>query len=184
MTHSFVKAMKDEIAKLEAELARDDVRFVRLQELYRLLRLYDDSQGDVTQSATPVGHTWNASQPERPRQPNRSRSSSAERQTALRYAATYVRNRATPVPTQEILDHLNGLGVGIGGKRPRNTLSAMLSNSYEFQANGREGWTLVAKKEHENFSSASEDPLFYDNDEEKDAVKDEARLGPDGNIEN
>ncbi|ACK51496.1 hypothetical protein Msil_2573 [Methylocella silvestris BL2] len=47
-----------------------------------------------------------------------------------------------PVSTADLLRSLRAANIEIGGKDPRNTLSAMLSTSPLFQSNGRAGWTL------------------------------------------
>ena len=66
----------------------------------------------------------------------------ARPERAKQTARLYVANRAGPVPTADIYEHLTGLGVPIRGENPVNNLSAMLSNSGIFKANGRAGSTL------------------------------------------
>jgi hypothetical protein len=58
-------------------------------------------------------------------------------------AADLTRGRTDPTPTTEILQHLQSIGVYVGGKVPRNNLSSKLSHSDRFHAHGRAGWTLV-----------------------------------------
>ena len=51
-------------------------------------------------------------------------------------------NNGVPMPTVDLLKLLEDADFKINGDNPQNNLSAMLSNSGLFQANGREGWTL------------------------------------------
>ena len=63
--------------------------------------------------------------------------------TAIEAALAFLREQTGPVSTVCILDHLNNVGIVLGGHQPRNSLSVMLSRSPLFKAHGRRGWTLA-----------------------------------------
>ena len=48
-----------------------------------------------------------------------------------------------PQTLKAIFEHVTSMGHSIGGQRPRATLSAMLSNSGQFDNLGRNSWILV-----------------------------------------
>lgn len=52
-----------------------------------------------------------------------------------------------PVPTRQLVDILTNDGFEIGGKKPIATLSALLSNSRDFESIGRQGWIVTEQKE-------------------------------------
>lgn len=76
----------------------------------------------------------------------RKRPGSPERQAILDLAKAFLAPRLYPTTTMEIFEHISRQ-MEIPGKEPRNNLSAMLSNSSEFQSHGRAGWTLAEKQE-------------------------------------
>ena len=136
MSDEFVQALETEIAKLRAALERD-IRFLRLRELERVRDLYVSPKEGETPSLAADG-----TKSERLRTKPPVRQASPERTKAIETARLYVTNRAGPVPTADIYEHLTGLGIAIPGQNPVNNLSAIISNSGIFKANGRAGWTL------------------------------------------
>jgi hypothetical protein len=72
------------------------------------------------------------------------RSGSPERKAILEQAKQYIAGRDYPTTTAEIFDVLS-LVIQIPGEKPKNNLSAMLSNSDEFVSHGRAGWTLASE---------------------------------------
>lgn len=128
MSAELVTVIKAEIAKLRGELAVDP-RTVKLEELERVLRLYEASEQTKGAAET--------ARPERAR-----KATSPARQAALDAARIYLKERQGPVKTAELFEHITKhLGLEIGGENPQNNLSAMLSNSEEFNSHGRAGWT-------------------------------------------
>lgn len=155
---SFVAALKAEIANLEAELERS-VTYIRLQEVRRMLALYErDQPGELRRPISPprqslaaqIAHvnriySTKAEAIRAAQSPFTIRRGSPERAKALEAARLFLINRVgDPTPTAAIYDHIAGLGIEIGGNDPRNNLSAMLSNSPIFQSHGRAGWTLAS----------------------------------------
>lgn len=143
MCDEFVPALDAEIARLDLEL-RSDLRYVRLRELERVRGLYRPTNGATTppEKATSVASATSAHRDE-PMEPRRGgRQPTPEREKALTVAKMLVSNRRGPVPTREIYDHLTAEGIFIGGEKPLNNLSAMLSYSNLFASHGRSGWTL------------------------------------------
>ena len=55
---------------------------------------------------------------------------------ALEAARLLLSDRAGPLPTAEVYDHVVRLCIALDGEEPRNNLSAMLANSGLLQANG------------------------------------------------
>lgn len=168
MSLDFMAALEAEIADLEAEL-RADVRFVRLDQLRRIYALYTDPDGALAEM-----------QPLGPRVINpgsvqgtsfaaphvaaaiargvsrAGRKKSADKAQALEAVELHLNNRSGPVPTRELLEHLQDLGIEVGGSSPLNNLSAMLSNSDKFLSHGRLGWALTPQ-------NASTDAAEFDN---------------------
>lgn len=138
MSAELIKAVKNEIARLEAELAQDE-RYQRLQELRRVLDLYDNRQA-LQHSGSQDTERARADLPTTEQWKTR-RKASKDRREAIRCAGIVIDNRAGPVPTREILEQLEDWKVVVPGKQPLNNLSAMLSNSGEFESHGRAGWT-------------------------------------------
>jgi hypothetical protein len=136
MAHDFIKAMDDEIAALEAELARNP-RYVKLKELRRLQLLYaEETSAGMRASPRRSGRTKTG------------RRASPQRQAIIDQAARVLRGHlsvmpAVPMPTPTLLAVLMDSGVKVTGKNPRNSLSAILSASDLFESHGRAGWTLV-----------------------------------------
>lgn len=167
MSGDFVASLKEEIARLEDELARD-VRAIRLRELRRVLGLYQvptdrpiATEGLASLFVPPPEETGESQRLGlgdllsaggwRPGRDGESgpaiarrggRQASPEREKALQAARLLISNRAGPVPTREVLEHLESIGIQVGGENPLNNLSAMLSNSEQFTSHGRSGWTL------------------------------------------
>ncbi|MBT9288441.1 hypothetical protein [Prosthecodimorpha staleyi] len=138
MGQNFMAALAAEIAELEGELDRD-IRFVRLRELRKIMALYVGAK--ASEPATIV---------EAPAQSHRQtvqmrRVQSPERARALALAKEFVGRSLAPVPTREILEFVLSQGVVIAGNPPLNNLSAMLSSSDEFKAEGRSGWRVRNK---------------------------------------
>lgn len=143
----FLEALDGEIAKLEAEL-RADLRYRRLLELQRVRALYSESHDDTPRGVSGSVRLGTTLRPggafdsglaqtvKRHR-----RAASPERQRALDAARMYLENRKGPVPTRVLFEHIEDLGIEIPGEKPLNNLSAMLSNSPDFESHGRAGWT-------------------------------------------
>lgn len=122
----FTDVMKKEIERLEAELETVPA-FQKLKAVRIALAAYE-------------GTTKESSQP--PRKVI-SRAVSESRERAIDLAAELIRGRIYPTPTRDIVAHVQDHGVAISGKDPVSNMSAMLSQSERFQANGRSGWTLA-----------------------------------------
>lgn len=135
----FVAALEAEMAALREQLSQD-MRFVRLREIERLRELYRERGDDASHGNAP-NVARNADAP-RPASKPPLRKASPERLQAIGAARMLVANRVGPVPTAEIYDHIAELGIPIRGENPVNNLSAMLSSSGIFKANGRAGWTI------------------------------------------
>lgn len=170
MAQDFLAALEAEIAELESELSAD-VRFIRLNQLRKTLALYVDPSAVTAEmralSARPItsGQIQARTISSGSAQGSSIKSSkisstaikiaaahlggrraSAEKVHALDAVALHLSNRSGPVPTRDLLDHLNDLGIEVGGASPLNNLSAMLSNSDRFVSHGRSGWTLQKEK--------------------------------------
>ncbi|MCO5081558.1 MAG: hypothetical protein M9955_07850 [Rhizobiaceae bacterium] len=128
-------ALKAEIDEIERELAADP-RQAKLRSLREVLALYDVS-GEARDGWAPVAEN----SPVAPR--TVTRAPSEARSKAMELAEFFLRNRAGPTPTREILDYIVMFGGEVGGKDPVSNLSAMLSNSGLFQSHGRAGWTIT-----------------------------------------
>jgi hypothetical protein len=133
---SFVAKLKEEIASTEAELASDP-RWVRLQALFKMLRLYE-SDPEILEFSSRKEAIEGADR-KRPR-------TSGARQQALEAARSFLLNSSGPVPTAGIYEAVRKKGVVIGGENPKNNLSAMLHYSPDFVSHGRQGWTLIEAK--------------------------------------
>ena len=119
MADGILEAVNTEIAALEAELSKD-LRFQKLEHLRALRDLYTaDDPNDI---AKPVNK--------------------GEQNKAMLEARDFIASQEGPVPTTDVLDYLRAKNFRIGGADPRNNLSAMLSNTGWFEANGRKGWTI------------------------------------------
>lgn len=132
MSDELIVAVKNEIARLEAELEMDP-RYLRIRELRKVLSLY------VAPTASVASHPTSArSVGSRTR-----RHSAPERERALAAAADYVRGKSEPTPTRDLYAHIESLGIPIAGGNPINNFSALISNSGLFKPHGRSGWTLI-----------------------------------------
>lgn len=68
-------------------------------------------------------------------------------------AADVIRNSPSlPVPTKVIVDRVLLHGMEIRGQNALNAVSALLSRSEDFVANGRSGWTLAEMNQSYGFS--------------------------------
>ncbi len=130
----FLQALRAEIEVLEGELLLD-VRYRKLRELQQVRRLYDPEEATPAEERT-LGVSSVRGGTVRVHRVN------TERVRALDAARMFIVNRVGPVPTTDVLEHLSSMGIQIGGNEPRNTLSAMMSNSELFTSNGRKGWTI------------------------------------------
>lgn len=74
---------------------------------------------------------------------NEARQATSRQVLATEAIVTLLQRQDKPVPTTQILAHLEDRGIGFGGEQPRNALSVLLSRSALFKAHGRRGWTLV-----------------------------------------
>lgn len=145
-----MSALNAEIANLEREL-EEDVRYVRLRELKKVLRFYGTAV--PSQSAAPTEVQEEVSQRKQLRQSVRQPSSAREK--ALVAAKEYIRGLDRIVPTRELLEQLVASGIEVGGATPLNNLSAMISTSGMFESHGRRGWTV--KKTQTNLQSDGND---------------------------
>jgi hypothetical protein len=76
---------------------------------------------------------------------NEARQAVSRQMLATEAIVTFLQRQNKPVPTTQILAHLEDRGIGFGGGQPRNALSVLLSRSALFKAHGRRGWTLVQR---------------------------------------
>lgn len=136
MTGAFLTALEKEIGELE-EALRGDLRYARLTELRRVLDLYRSPSYPGVNVPSAVTAASEAPRVVR-------RRVSPEREKITDAAKDYLRERSEPVPTREIYEYLQMLGIDVPGEVPQNNLSAMLSNSSEFLSQGRSGWLLRA----------------------------------------
>lgn len=149
MGSDFVTALDDEIASLEASL-KGHPTVVKLEELKRVRNLYS---GGVVFSRTESGVPQELQANAIPVGARRNRGG-GERQRILDDAAKYIYGKTHPTLTSEIFRHLSTL-YNIPGSKPKNNLSAMLSNSDMFDSHGRSGWTLRDSGESEASESAN-----------------------------
>jgi len=126
---NFIAALDAEIRDLESELEADP-RYQKLRELKRVQDMYS-GQGSASVTQRP------APQRAAPR-----RAGSPERKAILEKAKEFISGRNIPTTTAEIFDHVSRF-VEVPGEKPKNNLSAMLSNSDDFVSHGRAGWTLA-----------------------------------------
>lgn len=134
----FLKALNGEIVDLERQLAGSPV-YVKLRRAQELRDAYliTDVVTDVAQPAA-VQHD-----PSRAARPL----SSGNSVIVLDAVKAYLRGRAHPMPTREIISKLGSAGIEIGGSVPQNNLSSLLSKSPDIVSHGRSGWTLGADTE-------------------------------------
>ncbi len=146
---SFVENLKNEVARLEAELASNPL-FMQLQAAKSLLATYtvaiSADKSASTEQKVPVDVTY---------QPTRK--SDSPRSAMLEAAKQYITGRSYPTPTTEILEALVAQGIEVGGEVPRNSLSSSLSRSEEFKAHGRSGWTLVVPGDDDEKKELADD---------------------------
>jgi len=133
---SFVAKLKEEIASTEADLASDP-RWVRLQALRDMLRLYE-SDPEILRFSSQKEASEGADR-KRPR-------TSGARKQALEAARNVLIFSSGPLPTSIIYEAIRKQGVSLGGENPKNNLSAMLHHAPDFVSHGRQGWTLIDVK--------------------------------------
>jgi hypothetical protein len=139
MSTQFVQALDSEIAQLKAELGRDP-RYLKLRELERVRKLYTDEAAPAQVSSNGFAPSHKGTS---------GRTQSPQTKQALDAAERILRDRPTgmfppvPMPIAHLLRRIEHAGIEITGQNPRNTLSAMLSNSPRFRSHGRIGWTLA-----------------------------------------
>ncbi len=78
-----------------------------------------------------------------------------------------LQSREAPMPLSEIFQFLELLGIKIGGKTPKNTLSAIISTSDRFESHGRAGWTLKSDIEPPSHANSFSPPDPEDKDIER-----------------
>ena len=142
-----VSVLEQEIAELQAALLADP-RFQKLEDAKRLLAHYTRQPAPNLPART------------RPPITNRPASRSAANQAILDAAREFIAGRQNPTPTVDIFDYVRSR-MEIPGNNPKNNLSAMLSNSPRFDANGRAGWTLSVDEQEASstlFSATPEAP--------------------------
>jgi hypothetical protein len=74
---------------------------------------------------------------------NATRQATSRQMLATEAIVTFLQRHDKPVPTAQILAHLDSRGISFGGQQPRNALSVLLSRSALFKTHGRQGWTLA-----------------------------------------
>ncbi len=163
---SFVETMDAEIADLERKLAA--VRAARAA------YVQVDSSAPYSPNGLVLDRVSNARGylSATLRSPRRSEKSAR----LIKAAREYIELMGGPIPTSELQQVIEKQGIAISGSNPRNALSAMLSNSGLFKANGREGWTLKEATPPRNTEAA--DALFPS--QEAPAASVEPRLTSEG----
>ena len=144
MSRDLMDAVKAEIARLEKELEHD-LRYRCLEHLRHVLALYGEASADVA-SAVSRGEVVERAADSAARAATRHRRvhrlPSPERARAMLAAKDFLVDRVNPISTRAIMEHLNSLGIEVPGIKPLNNLSAMLSNTDDFESHGRKGWTV------------------------------------------
>lgn len=144
MTEDFVAALDREIAGLEAELDADP-RIAKLRKLKELRSGFYTQTSAIRFGAASVS-------PPQPRPDiigypaavttTRVRRPIPDRDRILSISQAIIEIEGGPVPTISIYRSLVHQGIKLAGDKPVNNLSAILSNSGLFTANGRRGWTM------------------------------------------
>ena len=134
----FIDSLKAEIADLEGQLGADP-RYRKIQTLRDALALYHVGATTPRQrlSAPPGARPFASG-------------ASAEITKAVEEILS---GRRDPTPTRFILENLAERGVVVGGSRPMNSLSSVLSKSELFVPHGRSGWTLAVPNGHDTEKS-------------------------------
>lgn len=149
MSADIIKALDTEIRALETALEADP-KYKRLRALREARSLYDEEEGIVSMIAK---GSWRKATTISKRR--------SEATQAIIEAVTEILADAGPrlVRTTELVDRLEAQGIHIPGQAPVNNLSAILSYSKQFRANGRLGWRLVSEDEQgEEFEAVDEEP--------------------------
>jgi hypothetical protein len=133
---SFLHALDAEIADLERQLEANPT-FKKLREAKRLRAFYGSEASGS--SGLP-----SANQGERAG-PGASRPfSTGISADILAAARAYMEGKLVPVPTRELMRHLEQEGIEVGGSVPQNAVSSLLSKSPDFVSQGRKGWLLAS----------------------------------------
>jgi len=73
-------------------------------------------------------------------------------------AETEIRKRGRPITSTELVTLLSTLGIDVGGKDPRNSVSAILSTSKKFKGRRGIGWVLLDMADPSNETSPAKLP--------------------------
>ncbi len=130
MADNFISMMRREIADLEAALAENPT-FRKIQALKAAIQEYEGEGGFAP-----------ATEPKK-RAKASPRKRSEQREKALLFAKNMLKGLSTPTPTRDIFAAMEEAGLSLPGNDPANNLSAMLSNSQDFESLGRSGWVLA-----------------------------------------
>lgn len=142
-------AAREELARLEAELAADP-RYQKITSLRELLKLYSEPAGAALTAALVSSR--------RPVRAPRTSPTDPGRLAALEAVRQMLRTATEPVRTSFLFDLLpEEISSKIGGKEPMSNLSAMMSKSPWFKSHGRRGWTLADDDDEPIISPATAD---------------------------
>lgn len=143
----FAHALNAEIASLEQELHADP-RFVKLEELKKVLTLYVGGPTKVMAAPVRKAFPYNADMRRR----------MSRNAATIQAAVACLKEGRGPVITSVILDRLTEQGVHVEAKDPRNALSAMMTHSKRFVSHGRRGWTLKGARPTGNAEAVDANP--------------------------
>lgn len=135
-TMSFLSAIESEIADLERKLLA--LRAARAAYLGVPVDVSDAPLDQASQRSTNPSRQLHFDRVARV-----SGQRASKNTEALEAAKEFLRLQGRATPTHEIYDYLVGQRIEVSGKQPRNTLSAMMSNSPNFQSIDRKGWMLT-----------------------------------------
>jgi hypothetical protein len=82
-----------------------------------------------------------------PAEEGKRRRRSQEKEAIYQALRKFLEGKAEPTPFPEIYDHIESLGLPLGGANKRQNLSAFMTSIHEFHSHGptgRLGWTFVA----------------------------------------
>lgn len=128
------------ILKAQARLAEIEVE---RQELTQFLVVYRRLGGGVGMSAEAKG----ASPVARPApRAKKGATQTTPASTVIEAIRALLRSEGHHMKSRDILDHLTNTGIVIGGKKPRNTLGAILSKSEDFETTPDLGWYFKKDK--------------------------------------
>lgn len=177
----FLGALRREISELERSL-ESDPRFIKLRELQKVAALYRpggslaslmnigrlfvgsgpdlsvDALPSETPSASPSSPAPSPAQAEEPTEvgtPRTRKETTAMREAMLVDLKNYLKGRTGPTRTSELYDFIKLAGYDLGGKDPKNNLSAILSRTKDvFVSHGKAGWTLAEDGEDQALPEA------------------------------